>query len=68
MKWYKRIPVQVMTTDNRLVDTEAYLFIGDHTLLTGTDWDFEQFLESGREQAWLDERCDFYQVDAHHIA
>ncbi|KAI8077012.1 hypothetical protein BDF21DRAFT_421830 [Thamnidium elegans] len=63
--WYQRIMVQV-THDQEVIDTEAYLYIGDQALLTGQEWDFDQFLTSGKEQKWLDDRCDFYEVDTFH--
>lgn len=64
-QWYQRIAVQV-TDGQEMIDTEAYLYIGDQALLTGQEWDFNQFLTSGKEQKWLDDRCDFYEVDTFH--
>ncbi|KAG2201325.1 hypothetical protein INT47_001413 [Mucor saturninus] len=67
--WYQRIPVQVTSDeDGTTFDTNVYLYVGDMQLLTGTDWSFQQFLESGKEQKWLDDRCDFFDVDNFHRA
>ncbi|KAI8377170.1 hypothetical protein EDC96DRAFT_540767 [Choanephora cucurbitarum] len=62
-KDYQRIPIHVTTEDGDSVATEGYLYIGDVSLITGVEWDFHDFLTSGREQQWLNDRCEFYQVD-----
>ncbi|CAO3625701.1 unnamed protein product [Mucor hiemalis] len=66
--WYKRIPVKVFSaTDKKdAIDTETYLYVGDTELLTGAEWDFSYFLSSGKEQKWLNDRCDFFEVDKLH--
>jgi hypothetical protein len=60
------VPVQVQDENGDLFDTEAYIWLGELDQLTGTEWSFEGFITSGREQRWLDERCDFYEVDKLH--
>lgn len=74
LQWYQRIPVQVVPTpavdekvqEATLIDTEAYLYIGEKEILTYQDWSFDYFLKSGKEQKWLDDRCEFYNVDGLH--
>ncbi|KAI8384099.1 hypothetical protein BD560DRAFT_384972 [Blakeslea trispora] len=60
---YQRIPIDVTTEDGISVATEGYLYIGDTSLITGIEWDFQDFITSGREQSWLNDRCEFYQID-----
>jgi hypothetical protein len=65
-QWYKRIPVQVSSGKDISIETEGYLYIGDPELLTHTEWSFEDFIKSGKEKKWLDDRCTFYDVDSLH--
>lgn len=66
---YKRVSTQVSTIDDKTsIDTEVYIWIGNRDSLLGKEWSFDYFVSSGKEQKWLDERCEFYNVDNLHIA
>lgn len=54
--------------DKTSIDTEVYIWIGDRDSLLGKEWSFDYFVSSGKEQKWLNERCEFYNVDNLHIA
>jgi hypothetical protein len=56
----------VKDENGALFDTEGYIWLGSLDQLTGTEWSFEYFTTSGKEQQWLDDRCDFYEVDSLH--
>lgn len=49
-----------------MINTGVYVWIGDKKMLSGEEWSFEYFISSGKEQKWLDERCEFYDVDKLH--
>ncbi|KAK4517754.1 uncharacterized protein ATC70_001098 [Mucor velutinosus] len=63
---YERVPTKVLLKNNTLTDTEVYIWIGDKKLLSGEEWSFDYFITSGKEQKWLNERCEFYNVDKLH--
>ncbi|KAL7320345.1 hypothetical protein PS15m_000241 [Mucor circinelloides] len=63
---YDRVPAKVLLGDNTLINTGVYVWIGDKKLLSGEEWSFDYFISSGKEQKWLDERCEFYAVDKLH--
>ncbi|OAD07215.1 hypothetical protein MUCCIDRAFT_107815 [Mucor lusitanicus CBS 277.49] len=64
---YERAATKVVLLEEKaLIDTEVYIWIGDKKLLSGQDWSFDYFITSGKEQKWLDERCEFYDVDRLH--
>jgi len=60
------VPTKVLLKNNTLTDTEVYIWIGDKKLLSGEEWSFDYFITSGKEQKWLNERCEFYNVDKLH--
>ncbi|CAO3632642.1 unnamed protein product [Mucor fragilis] len=64
---YERLSTKVLLENNTLIDTEIYIWIGDKQQLSGEEWSFEYFITSGKEQKWLDERCEFYDVDKLHM-
>ncbi|KAL9542756.1 hypothetical protein MBANPS3_008444 [Mucor bainieri] len=63
---YERLPTKVLSNNHTLIDTEVYIWIGDKGLLSKEEWSFDYFITSGKEQKWLDERCEFYDVDKLH--
>ncbi|GAN03604.1 conserved hypothetical protein [Mucor ambiguus] len=63
---YKRVPTKVLFENSTMIDTEVYIWIGDKKLLSEEEWSFDYFIASGKEQKWLDERCEFYDVDRLH--
>ena len=48
------------------IDTETYIYTHDPELLTGEEWDFVSFQLSGKEKKWLDDGCDFTEIDDFH--
>ncbi|KAI9480613.1 MAG: hypothetical protein EXX96DRAFT_563501 [Benjaminiella poitrasii] len=63
---YQRTSVKVTEDNGSLTSTDAYVYIGNADLLTGTEWSFDYFLASGKEQKWLNDRCEFFDVDSLH--
>jgi hypothetical protein len=64
---YLRSPVKVVVDDGLIIDTDAYIYVGDNTLLTFTEWSLTEFVSTGKEGQWLKERVEFYEVDLLHI-
>ncbi|KAG1449177.1 hypothetical protein G6F46_000254 [Rhizopus delemar] len=46
---YLRSPVKVVVDDDLIIDTDAYIYVGDNTLLTFTEWSLTEFVSTGKE-------------------
>lgn len=53
--------------DQTTVETDVYHYVGDSTLLTYTEWTLTEFISTGKEGKWLEDRVMFYQVDLVHL-
>ncbi|CEG68643.1 hypothetical protein RMATCC62417_04860 [Rhizopus microsporus] len=65
---YLRSPVRVtVDEDQTTVETDVYHYVGDSTLLTYAEWTLAEFISTGKEGKWLEDRVMFYQVDLVHL-
>lgn len=53
--------------DQTTVETDVYHYVGDSTLLTYAEWTLAEFISTGKEGKWLEDRVMFYQVDLVHL-